>query len=135
MRAYARSAPSALSPKIEPQISFAQHKTAWVDITKQTVLSHSSIFPFVFFFESVAGEKWAPLVDFMATWGQGGWGGQTAWIQMTQDGKDAYRDLQLSMNLIFRLAQFSCCEKFIPLHASTLLMTWQRYSRVQRTLT
>jgi len=85
MRAYARSAPSALSPKIEPQISFAQHKTAWVDITKQT---------------SVAGEKWAPLVDFMATWGQGGWGGQTAWIQMTQDGKDAYRDLQLKIHTL-----------------------------------
>jgi len=85
MRAYARSAPSALAPKIEPQISFAQHKTAWVDITRQT---------------SVAGEKWAPLVDFMVTWGQGGWGGQTAWIQMTQDGKDAYRDLQLKIHTL-----------------------------------
>merc|ERR550519_2225661 len=69
-RQYARNAPSHLAPKIEPKISFNQHKVAWINLARQ---------------QSVAGERWAPLVNFMTNWGNGAWRGQEAWVQVTQD--------------------------------------------------
>jgi len=79
----ARIMASDVAPFVEPHISFAQHKVAWVDFAKK---------------EPVDGEFWAPLVNFMDTWGSDtGWT-QEAWIKLTRDGKMQYRDLELEIH-------------------------------------
>jgi len=79
----ARIHPDTASQLAEPQISFGQHQVAWIDINRK---------------RAVEGEWWAPLHDFMDSWGPGyGWP-TDAWIQLTRDGKDQYRDMKLKIH-------------------------------------
>jgi len=64
----------------EPNLSFSQNEIAWFDMSQK---------------KNIKGDDWAPLVNFMESWGPAFSWKTPAWIRITSDGREKYKEVDV----------------------------------------
>lgn len=64
----------------EPNLSFRQNELAWLDMSQK---------------KNIKGDDWAPLVNFMESWGPAFSWKTPAWIRITSDGREKYKEVDI----------------------------------------
>lgn len=80
----ARVAPDDNAAYVDPHISFDYGELAWINMDAK---------------RRVGDDVWAPLVDFMASWGDGyGWG-RDAWMKVKKGREEKYQTYQIGTTM------------------------------------
>jgi len=75
---YPRIIPDESADPVSPKMTFSYKEIVWINMDRK---------------QTIGKDEWAPLVDFMAYWGEGfGWNTE-AWIRVSKNGKQSYKEV------------------------------------------